>query len=129
VFFGRMIPIFRSLISVPAGLERMRMAAFLVYTTLGSLLWNTAFVLAGYWLGDNWTAVQDLVGVYSKAVVAVVAVAVAAFLAVRIVKARGGRHRGTPAREGAQVREGAHAREGTSAPHHLRREFDRDRIR
>ncbi|MEU9016077.1 DedA family protein [Actinomadura sp. NPDC048394] len=108
VFFGRMIPIFRSLISVPAGLERMRMAAFLLYTALGSLLWNTVFVLAGYWLGDNWTAVEDLVGVYSKAVVAVVAVAVAAFLAVRIVKSRGGRHRGTPAR-----------------PH---RELERDRI-
>ncbi|MBO2439130.1 DedA family protein [Actinomadura nitritigenes] len=110
VFFGRMIPIFRSLISVPAGLERMRMAAFLVYTTLGSLLWNTVFVLAGYWLGDNWTAVQDLVGVYSKAVVAVVAVAVAAFLAVRIVKARGGRHRGASARQ------------------HPHRELERDRI-
>ncbi|MDL4820475.1 DedA family protein [Actinomadura opuntiae] len=105
VFFGRMIPIFRSLISVPAGLEGMRMATFLLYTTLGSLLWNTVFVLAGYWLGDNWTAVQDYVGVYSKAVVALVAVAVLAFVALRIVKARGGRHRGHQAYGNPQARE------------------------
>ena len=95
VFFGRMIPIFRSLISIPAGVERMRMAAFLACTTLGSLLWNSAFVLAGYGLGDNWRTVEEYVGVYAKAVVAVVGLAAAAFLAVRIVKAR--RAGGAPA--------------------------------
>src|SRR6185312_15720785 len=41
VFFGRMIPIFRSLISIPAGIERMPVRTFLLYTTLGSLIWNT----------------------------------------------------------------------------------------
>ncbi|TYK43009.1 DedA family protein [Actinomadura decatromicini] len=94
VFLGRMIPIFRSLVSVPAGVERMRMTTFLLYTGLGSLLWNTAFVLAGYGLGDNWRTVEEYVGVYSKAVLAVAAVAVAAFAAVRIVKGRRtGEHR------------------------------------
>ncbi|MFG1855813.1 DedA family protein [Actinomadura geliboluensis] len=112
VFFGRMIPIFRSLISVPAGVERMRMPVFLAYTTLGSLLWNTVFVLAGYGLGDNWRTVEEYVGVYSKAVVAVAGVAAAAFLAVRIVKAR---------RAGAGDRPaGAHRAEA--------RERERDRI-
>ncbi len=112
VFFGRMIPIFRSLISVPAGVERMRMPVFLAYTTLGSLLWNTVFVLAGYGLGDNWRTVEEYVGVYSKAVVAVAVVAAAAFLAVRIVKAR---------RAGAGDRPaGAHRAEA--------RERERDRI-
>ncbi|WP_309237434.1 DedA family protein [Actinomadura sp. BRA 177] len=88
VFFGRMIPIFRSLISVPAGVERMRIVPFLVCTTLGSLLWNTTFVLAGYGLGDNWRTVEEYVGVYSKAVVAAAGLAALAWLAVRIVKAR-----------------------------------------
>ncbi|MFC6935715.1 DedA family protein [Actinomadura yumaensis] len=100
VFFGRMIPIFRSLISVPAGLERMRMTTFLLFTTLGSLLWNSAFVLAGYGLGDNWRTVEEYVGVYSKGVLAVAAVVAVAFVAVRIVKARrapsAGTHRATP---------------------------------
>ncbi|MEV8023068.1 DedA family protein [Streptomyces sp. NPDC086554] len=47
VFFGRMIPIFRSMISVPAGVERMRLPVFLALTTAGSLIWNAVFVLIG----------------------------------------------------------------------------------
>src|ERR1044072_8473044 len=57
VFFGRMIPIFRSLISIPAGVERMPLPVFTALTTLGSAIWNTIFVLAGYLLGANWTDV------------------------------------------------------------------------
>ncbi|MFI0445880.1 DedA family protein [Actinomadura sp. 6N118] len=100
VFFGRMIPIFRSLISVPAGVERMRLTTFLALTTAGSFIWNTAFVMAGYGLGDNWRTVEEYVGVYSKGVLAVAVLLALAFLAVRIVKARraapperGGAHR------------------------------------
>src|SRR5690606_27032090 len=88
VFFGRMVPIFRSLISVPAGLERMRMRTFLLYTTLGSALWNTAFITAGYVLGDNWRTVERYLGIYSKAVLALFVLAVAAFAAVRVVRSR-----------------------------------------
>jgi membrane protein DedA with SNARE-associated domain len=86
VFFGRMIPIFRSLISVPAGVARMPLRVFLTLTTLGSALWNTAFVLAGHALGANWTQVTDLVSAYSKAVLVVAALSVAAFLAVRLLR-------------------------------------------
>ncbi|MGW7205858.1 DedA family protein [Streptomyces sp. NPDC054837] len=86
VFFGRMIPIFRSLISVPAGVERMPLPAFLGLTTLGSALWNTAFVMAGYTLGANWTQVTDVVSTYSKIVLALAAAAVVTFLAVRLLR-------------------------------------------
>ncbi|MFD5741879.1 DedA family protein [Streptomyces massasporeus] len=86
VFFGRMIPIFRSLISVPAGVERMRLPVFLGLTTLGSAIWNTVFVLAGYFLGANWHQVSDIVSTYSKVVLAGAAVAVAAFIAVRLLR-------------------------------------------
>src|SRR5690348_4667739 len=54
VLLGRMIPIFRSLISIPAGVERMSLPVFLVCTAVGSLVWNSIFVLAGYFLGANW---------------------------------------------------------------------------
>nr|WP_211258846.1 DedA family protein [Spirillospora albida] len=97
VFFGRMIPIFRSLISIPAGVERMRMAPFLLCTALGSLIWNSAFILAGYGLGDNWRTVEHYVGLYSTSVLVAAALAAVAFVAVRIVK-------GTPDR-GAVIRE------------------------
>ncbi|TDC62303.1 DedA family protein [Actinomadura sp. GC306] len=88
VFFGRMVPVFRSLISVPAGVEHMRLTQFLLYTTLGSALWNTVFVLAGYLLGDNWQTVEQYMGMYSKGVVAALVLAVAVFVAVRVRRAR-----------------------------------------
>jgi membrane protein DedA with SNARE-associated domain len=84
VFFGRMVPLFRSFISLPAGIERMPMTTFLAFTALGSLIWNVIFVLAGYQLGENWRRVQDVVGVYQRVVVVAVLVAVAAFVAVRL---------------------------------------------
>ncbi|TQS18825.1 DedA family protein [Microbispora hainanensis] len=93
VFFGRMIPIFRSLISVPAGVERMPLGTFLLFTTLGSLIWNTVFVLAGYLLGESWHLVEDYMGIVSKVVVAAVDLVVAWFVAVRLRERHGhGRH-------------------------------------
>jgi membrane protein DedA with SNARE-associated domain len=93
VFFGRMVPLFRSFISIPAGIERMPMTTFLAFTALGSLIWNLIFVLAGYQLGENWRRVQDIVGVYQMVVVAAVLLAVAAFVAVRLRRVRRGSQR------------------------------------
>ncbi|MFI8822731.1 DedA family protein [Streptomyces sp. NPDC053431] len=87
VLFGRMVPIFRSLISVPAGVERMPLPVFLALTTLGSALWNTAFVLAGHVLGENWAQVTDYVSVYSKAVLVTALAAAAGLVALRLVRA------------------------------------------
>ncbi|MEV6813963.1 DedA family protein [Micromonospora sp. NPDC051296] len=84
VFFGRMIPIFRSLISVPAGVARMPLGRFLVYTTLGSLIWNSIFVLSGYALGENWERVEGYAGSFQKIVILAVLVAVAVFVVVRL---------------------------------------------
>ncbi|GII60102.1 hypothetical protein Skr01_01870 [Sphaerisporangium krabiense] len=92
VFFGRMIPIFRSLISVPAGVERMPIVPFTLLTTLGSLIWNTAFVVAGYLLGENWSLVETYAGILSKVVVGAVALTVAVFVWVRLAERRKGRH-------------------------------------
>ncbi|MBD3003105.1 DedA family protein [Streptomyces sp. 5-10] len=94
VFFGRMVPIFRSMISVPAGIERMPLPVFLVLTTLGSAIWNSGFVLAGYALGDNWRDVTDYVSVYSKAVLGAAALAVLGWVAVRLLSPGRGRRRG-----------------------------------
>ncbi|MBB2748229.1 UNVERIFIED_ORG: membrane protein DedA with SNARE-associated domain [Microbispora rosea subsp. rosea] len=90
VFFGRMIPIFRSLISVPAGVERMPLGTFLLFTTLGSLIWNTVFVLAGYLLGENWHLVEEYMGIVSKVIVAAVVLVVVRFAVVRLRERRGG---------------------------------------
>ncbi|GGY68302.1 DedA family protein [Streptomyces omiyaensis] len=94
VLLGRMVPIFRSLISVPAGVERMPVPLFLLLTTVGSLIWNSVLVLAGYALGDRWELVESYVGVASKAVAVLVVAAAATWLTVRL-RARGAaaRHR------------------------------------
>jgi membrane protein DedA with SNARE-associated domain len=84
VFFGRMVPLFRSLISLPAGVERMPILQFLSLTTLGSLIWNSGFVVAGYLLGANWQVVDEYAGIFQKVVIGVMAAAVAAFVIVRV---------------------------------------------
>ena len=94
VFFGRMIPVFRSLVSVPAGVERMPLPVFLTLTTLGSALWNTAFVLAGHTLGANWTQVTDVVSAYSKVVLAAAALSVTVFVTLRLLRRPGRGRRG-----------------------------------
>jgi membrane protein DedA with SNARE-associated domain len=88
VFCGRMIPIFRSLISIPAGVERMPVARFLLYTTLGSLIWNTVFVMAGYLLGENWHAVETYAGAFQNVVIVVCVLAVGYFVTSRLLRTR-----------------------------------------
>lgn len=87
VFLGRMVPLVRSLISVPAGVERMPLPLFAALTAAGSLLWNTGFVLAGYLLGANWGVVERYADVASKGVLGLLVLAVAV-VAVRRVVAR-----------------------------------------
>lgn len=88
VFFGRMVPIFRSLISIPAGVERMPLPGFLLLTTAGSLIWNTALILAGYVLGANYHLVEQYMGVVSKVVIGLVVLAVGWFVVSRISQQR-----------------------------------------
>lgn len=72
VMLCRVIPIVRSLISIPAGLRKMPMYSFVLYTTLGSLTWNAILIFAGYALGDNWEHVEEYVGILQYFVIAVV---------------------------------------------------------
>ena len=68
VFFGRFIPIIRSLVSVPAGMAKMAMLPFLILTTIGSLIWNTVLVVLGRIAGDSWNVIAMYVGGYSDIV-------------------------------------------------------------
>jgi len=84
VFFGRMVPVFRSLVSVPAGVERMPFGRFLLLTAAGSLVWNTGFVVAGYLLGANWPLVERYAAVFQYAVFAAATVAIGLFVLRRV---------------------------------------------
>ncbi|MFD1812034.1 DedA family protein [Rhodococcus gannanensis] len=87
VFLGRMVPLVRSAISVPAGVARMPIWVFVLYTTLGSLIWNSIFILAGYFLGENWSVVENYAGVLQYVVIGVL-VGLAGWYTVKKVAAR-----------------------------------------
>ncbi|MCV7282549.1 DedA family protein [Mycolicibacterium flavescens] len=80
VLFGRMIPVVRSLVSVPAGIYCMPFVRFLALTTAGSAAWNSLLVVAGYQLGDNWETVSTWTSRYQYAVLAVAAALIAGWL-------------------------------------------------
>lgn len=75
VFFCRMIPLIRSLISIPAGMSGMRFVPFLFYTTLGTIIWNTILVVLGTTLGDRWEDIVEFMDVYSNIAYALIAIA------------------------------------------------------
>ena len=58
VFWGRLVPGIRTLISVPAGMENMPIKKFLIWTTLGSLIWVTVLTYAGYVFGENYQIIE-----------------------------------------------------------------------
>ena len=60
VFLGRMVPVMREMISVPAGLLKMRIPKFILYTFAGSCVWSTGTILAGYYFGESLGLVDQL---------------------------------------------------------------------
>ncbi|MEV7693651.1 DedA family protein [Microbacterium sp. NPDC089189] len=83
VFFGRMVPLFRSLISIPAGVTRMPVWKFTLLTAAGSLIWNAIFVLAGFFLGESWHIVEEYAEVFQVIVIVAVVIGVATFVYLR----------------------------------------------
>ncbi|HXH00111.1 MAG TPA: DedA family protein [Sphingomicrobium sp.] len=73
VFLGRMLPTVRSLVSVPAGLLRMRFRTFLIASTIGTAGWTAMLAFAGYKLGERYTDIDVLLGPASNAILVVLA--------------------------------------------------------
>ena len=74
VFFCRFIPIIRSLISIPAGMTKMKLGIFLVLTTAGTVIWNTVLVLLGVAFGASWEKIVGYLDTYSTITVIVICV-------------------------------------------------------
>ena len=66
VFFCRFVPIVRSLISIPAGMSEMKLSKFFLYTTIGSLIWNSVLVILGSIVGENWESIVNIFDTYSN---------------------------------------------------------------
>jgi membrane protein DedA with SNARE-associated domain len=83
VLIGRLVPVVRSLISVPADVERMPLARFTLYTAAGSGAYNTALVCAGYLLGNRWRTVGRYSDYINDTIIAAGAVSIAVFVVRR----------------------------------------------
>ncbi len=69
VFFARMIPAFRSLISLPAGIFAMGFSKFLIYTTAGTLIWNSTLIFTGYMLQQKYTYISEMIGMAANLII------------------------------------------------------------
>lgn len=76
VFLCRLVPVIRSLISIPAGMARMNFVVFSLWTIVGTLLWNTILVFVGQELGDNWAMISIYIKEYAVGIAIVVVVIV-----------------------------------------------------
>lgn len=74
VFFGRFIPVIRSLISIPAGMTRMKWQSFILFTTIGTLIWNVVLIVLGRMAGHPWTQVSAAVDTFSTMTIIVLAI-------------------------------------------------------
>ena len=80
VFFGRLVPLIRSLVSIPAGLTNMKPLKFILFTTLGSATWNTIWISLGFFLGDRWKEAEKYTKYLDLLVYAGIAVVMLFFL-------------------------------------------------
>jgi membrane protein DedA with SNARE-associated domain len=83
-----MVPLLRSLVSIPAGMHRMPMGKFLLFTTAGSTVWTVALALAGFVLRQNWERVLTFINAYQNLTIAVLAIATGTFLVTRTMRRR-----------------------------------------
>jgi membrane protein DedA with SNARE-associated domain len=88
VFFGRLVPGIRTLISLPAGLSEMPLAPFLIYSTLGTAAWVMLLTFLGFMLGDNYELVEEYLGPVSKIVLVILVVAFIAWVIIKQQKSK-----------------------------------------
>lgn len=81
VFFGRLIPIIRTVISFPAGVADMNFGLFSVYTFVGTLIWSSVLAGAGYLLGDNWNSISGYISKYEKIILVILIFVIVLFVA------------------------------------------------
>ncbi|GED66911.1 alkaline phosphatase [Brevibacillus reuszeri] len=86
IFLCRMIPLVRSLISIPAGMTRMNLWLFLFFSTIGTLIWNFVLVWLGAILGQSWEDILYYMDVYSTIAYAGIGLGAAIFLVVFLTK-------------------------------------------
>jgi len=86
IFFSRMVPIVRSLISIPAGIANMNIAKFSFFTILGTALWSFLLAFGGRLLGEQWPLIAEFINTYQNIVLVIAVTAVLLFIGSRLFK-------------------------------------------
>lgn len=81
--FGRCIPVIRSLISIPAGMAKMPIGQFIIYTFIGSSLWNSVLVMLGNLMGENWKQVINIFNAYTNVMIMIIIVSILIFIYIK----------------------------------------------
>lgn len=90
VFLGRMVPLVRTFVSYPAGIARMPLGRFLLFSALGSLPWNAALITAGFVVGENYEQIEAAIKPYEYVIYVVVIALVLLFIARWLLRRRRG---------------------------------------
>ena len=86
VLIFRVVPLGRTVISVPAGFVKMNIFKFSAFTFFGTFIWSLILTYAGFALGENWNAVSEFIGKYEHLVIYAIATAIIGFVAWKIIK-------------------------------------------
>jgi membrane protein DedA with SNARE-associated domain len=80
VFISRILPVIRTYISLPAGIARMPIIKFLIYTFIGSFIWSVGLTYGGYLLGEHWEQLRDVMRPFDPVIIAIVIVLIALYI-------------------------------------------------
>lgn len=86
VLFTRIVPLTRTYISLFAGVSRMTISEFLLYSSTGIALWNLVLMSLGFYIGNNWSLIESLLNTYSNIVLSLLAIAIVGLIIIKLQK-------------------------------------------
>ena len=83
---GRFFPIIRTFISLPIGISKLNFKKFLIYTTIGSIPWTVLFVLSGFYLGNNYTKITQIMDIFKIPIIILFILVLIRYLYTKVLK-------------------------------------------
>ena len=80
IFITRLMPLIRSFISLPAGIAKMRIGKFIIYTLAGSFIWCTALSLGGFFLGQSWDKIRTAMRPFDPLIIGLVVILIGFYI-------------------------------------------------
>jgi membrane protein DedA with SNARE-associated domain len=93
VFIGRLLPLIRTYISLPAGIAKMNIWKFLVYTFTGSFIWSTGLAYGGYLLGEHWDEIRSAMRPFDPIFVAIIVILIGLYIWRHVRHLRDDKHK------------------------------------